>query len=323
MGLLGFLWGKPTPDQFAKKVISALRHRGETDSIEYEARAFTLRFRGIVMNLGNFYAEYCQIPWRQRRSALKHFVSTLDNEPSELSDNFDEVASSLLPRIRDPFYYEAIRLTGLIEGTDFPELKRLSISPFHEVEVVVDQEQASMSVRSEKFDAWGKTLEQVLSVARDNLWKRSNEPFVQLMPGLHASDWHDTYDAARMYLHDLVWQLPVKGNHVVMTPTRDHLLVAGTEDTAALTAMVELAKKILEEAPRPMHGRAVQLKGKEWITFMPEKSSPNFEAFRYLELISIANDYNEQKELLERLHEKDGTDVYVATASLLTKKNHW
>ena len=79
---------------------------------------------------------------------------------------------------------------------------------------------AVMSVSFDQLSDWGVTLDEALAIARENLWKMSNEPFSEVAPGVYFAEWGDAFDAARMFLHDLIWQLKVSGDHVVVIPAR-------------------------------------------------------------------------------------------------------
>jgi hypothetical protein len=98
------------------------------------------------------------------------------------------------------------------------------------------------------------------------------------------------------------------------------LIVAGSEDTPGLEAMVTLAKKAFEQ-PRTVSGVALRLAGDEWVSWMPEANHPLYEEFRALRIRSAGQDYAEQKELLDELHEKTGKDVCVASYSVMEHKD--
>ena len=97
------------------------------------------------------------------------------------------------------------------------------------------------------------------------------------------------------------------------------LIVAGSEDTPGLEAMVALTKKAFDK-PRMVSGVALRLKGEEWVSWMPEASHPLYDDFRALRIESYGHDYAEQKELLDELHEKTGEDVFVASYSVMQHK---
>ncbi len=101
-----------------------------------------------------------------------------------------------------------------------------------------------------------------------------------------------------------------------MTPQPNILLVAGSEDDAALLNMTEIAAVELQGA-RPMTGIASRLTGTQWSEWAPAPDRPVAAAFRRLARDAVARDYAEQKGLLEKLYEKTHVDLFVATAMLI------
>jgi len=56
----------------------------------------------------------------------------------------------------------------------------------------------------------------------------------------------------------------------------------------------------------------LRLDGDEWTPWMPPSSHPSYKEFQQLRLQSLGQDYAQQKGLLDKLHEKNGEDVFVA-----------
>ena len=54
--------------------------------------------------------------------------------------------------------------------------------------------------------------------------------------------------------------------------------------------------------------------------WLPDPEHSLYEEFRLLQIQSHGGDYSEQKELLDKLHEKNGEDVFVASFSGLQDK---
>ena len=79
-----------------------------------------------------------------------------------------------------------------------------------------------------------------------------------------------------------------------------------------LDVMASLANKGFDD-PRYLTCTALCLDGDEWVSWMPPKDHPHFAKFRLLEVKSMHGRYERQKELLDTLHEREGTDLFVAT----------
>jgi hypothetical protein len=134
--------------------------------------------------------------------------------------------------------------------------------------------------------------------------------------GVYLSATGDSYDASRLLIKDAIRRFRVKGDHIAMVPNRENLIVVGSEDVAGLAGMVKLAAKAMTE-PRPISGIALRLNGDDWVPWMPPPSHPSFSGFRQLQLQSLGQDYAHQKDILDKLHEKQGEDVFVATFSAI------
>ena len=153
----------------------------------------------------------------------------------------------------------------------------------------------------------------MLEVARHNL-VQTQFAFAGIGESVYASMTGDNYDASRLLLLDLIRKLEVQGDHIAMVPHRDSLLITGSDDLAGLGMMAKFAEDAFEH-PRFISCTALRLENDEWVSWMPPSDHPHFAKFRLLEVKSLYNDYAEQKKLLDALHEKEGTDVFVATYS--------
>jgi hypothetical protein len=170
------------------------------------------------------------------------------------------------------------------------------------------------------LDSWGVTFYEALENARDNL--RHVQPQIigpQEGPGTYVFTSNDGYDSSRLVLLDLVRQFEVNGDYIAMAPGREMLVVTGSEDEAGLEAMVALAKKAFDQ-PRTVSGAALRLEGDEWERWMPDKGHSQYAEFHGLWLRSQGQDYAEQKELLDKLHESRGEEIFVASYSVAQHK---
>ena len=103
-------------------------------------------------------------------------------------------------------------------------------------------------------------------------------------------------------LPELVPALSVKGRHVAMVPSRDVLLVTGSEDAEGLIAMAKFAQDVLQK-PR----RDVRLRVSAWGALGGVSASqPDHPAYSLLKLLAVrgrwSQYYQKQANTLNALH---------------------
>lgn len=319
MGLWRKVFGPADREGFARLMMAELRRRGAEGTVEFDPAEFKLSIgeKGGMLYLGNAYADYMHVPRKERKNVIQRYASVGLMSREDSDPGWDQAKQMLLPRIRERFYYEALKYHGPGKKEEDPS-QWLCYRPINEelnVELVLDYPDAIRSVNDKLMAKWAVSFEDAMAIAKDNLWKRSNEDFARVGPGLYCSKWSDTHDASRMFLHDLIWQLQVKGEHVVMIPNRNLLMVCGSEDQDGLEAMAKVADDVLNQ-PRPLSGTAFVLKGKNWEPFLPPRESKAYRIMRQAGRHGLALEYAEQKGFLEKIY---GEDAFVASFQVFQK----
>lgn len=314
----------PRPKRFARTMRRAAVRVAGDRPVRLDEAGFYIQIgpedSGLVVHLDNAYAEYVRSkPWR-RQAVVDHYVASIIVTPLTRKDRdltLDDALPNLLPRVRDNAWYFTTALLPLLHGGKEPmSLPRRRLNDHLSVELVIDFPTSVQMVSAPVLADWGKTLDDLLPHATDNLWKRSNERWEVLRPGLYRSPWRDTHDASRLFLHDLVWQLEVSGDHVACIPDRDTLLVTGLDDHEGLQAMSELALEFLK-GERYVTAVPFVLRGREWQALTLPQDHPCHEAVRRMHLASHVRACAGQKEILDRVHEKQSVDQFVASCELL------
>jgi hypothetical protein len=313
--------GKPTPRKFAELMSQALRAAGEKGSIEFDEANFKLALPGgEFFFLGNAFAEYCAAPRAQRSQVLARFVRTFA-ERSDFPTSFDEAAPNLLPRIRERPYFDFTRLQLELQGLTPGDARPYELVGEHLAEsLVFDRPTSIAEIPPSTLETWGTAYYLARERALENLEARSTEPFERVAPGVFVSPWHDNHDPSRILLLEKVRELPLEGDPVALPVHRDLLVLAGSEDVGGLESVARLLDT-QREAPRLMTLVPVRLEGDEWTTWLPQGSSPGEKRLRRLALESALRDAAEQKRLLDKLHERRGQDVFVASLTGIEPAN--
>jgi hypothetical protein len=315
MGLLDFLWGPPGRDKFARLVMEALRKRGEVRELSYDAGRFRIAVAGgSFMNLTNGYQEYCAADKGKRGEVLKRFLSAWSApERTRLPEAFEDVHPDLLPVVRSRFYYAAADLQGRAQGGQGMDIPQQLLGDHLCVSLVYDLPTAMRSISQDDLDHWQVTFYEALEASRRNLEQMGPTAFVAIPEKrIYISANHDNYDASRLLILDLIRRLEVRGDPVVLVPNRDTLIVTGTEEDDGLTFLASAAEKSFQE-PRPISAIPLVLRDDEWQTWQPAWDSPLAPAFRALRLRSLGAEYNDQKDLLDDLHQHEQKDLFVAS----------
>ena len=300
-------------DSFAETMMHAIRTTGETTAIRYESDKFRIVTDEInhFLNLGNAYHEFCSVPAEKRDNVIRRFVRTWFSHYKDVPKDFEDASPDLLPAIRNRSYYELTTLHLRVQGMNALPFPLQIVGEHFAAGLVYDLPEAIHLIQPNTLTEWNVTFAQALEIAIKNLAEISQNDLDELTPGVWGSPWHDNHDASRLLLPDLIRRHRVKGDPVVMVPNRDTLLLTGSEDVDGLRAVLSLTNEALE-SPRPFNGIAVRLNGEDWVPFLPSPDHPEFGAFQLLWVQSLAQDYDEQKGLLQTLYEKAGDDVFIA-----------
>ena len=311
---------KPTKDEFAKLMTDRIRQTGEKGKIVYEPEEFRLRGEGktyAAMFLANAYQEYCAADVDSREYVVKHYVRNWFAASKEMPEEFEDVKPDLLPVVRSRAHFE-------LNSLEFESGSTLNwpyevLGEHFGIGIVYDLPESMRSIPQASLDAWGVTFYEALEAAMENLLSLDAK-FVgpQSGKGVYLSATCDNYDASRLLMKDAIRHFQVAGDHIAMIPNRENLIVVGLEDVQGLAGMAKLAAKAMKE-PRPISGIALRLDGDEWTPWLPPLFHPCYKDFRELQLQSLGQDYASQKDMLDKLHAKNGEEVFVANFSAIKR----
>ncbi|KJV31316.1 hypothetical protein [Luteibacter yeojuensis] len=318
MGLLDLFKRKLTHDDFAAMVIRRAREKGNPRKADYDAPGFCIAFeladgRPFTMNLHNAYRDTLAVAPGKRNAVIDTYLASLLEAPREESP--EETIASLMPTIRDTamFAWGALqgRLAGFPAGDNDTCLREfvgdLSVA------LVVDSEHATRSANRATLEKCGLGLDAAFAQALANLRERTDDAGMQRHGNVWTSSWHDVFDASRLLLTDMIHRLPVRGAPVAAIPTRNHLFVTGSLDDEGIAAMASVAADVLENDTRPLSEQLLVLRDGTWYPYegaLPSATAARLTMARYKRLDGIHAD---QKALLEKIHEKEGEDVFVAS----------
>ena len=106
------------------------------------------------------------------------------------------------------------------------------------VGLVYDFPESMSLIQQCHLDAWDVSFDEAMHAACDNLLQITDKFLTSEDAGVYVSVRHDSYDAARFILTDLLGEFDVEDDLVAMVPNRNTLIVTGTDDAEGLVTMV-------------------------------------------------------------------------------------
>jgi len=274
--------------------------------------------------LSNVYSNYCSAPRIQRSSVLAEFVSAAAAMPTlpDIPAEFAAAKPGLMPAIRDAAYFS---IFGLLQRRNGRPERALEVvtKPLVGglvVDLVYDTERNITSINRDQLEQWGVSLEQAFAAAKDNLWDRTDPERMAGRGGVYWSQWSDSYDSSRILLPELIYRLAVDGDPVAFVPNRNELWVTGTNNSAGLAVILKEGLDGHFKRGHPLSPELYVLADGKWQVYVPEEPALR-ELWRTLKIRREALDYAQQQELLNAIHEQDGTDIFVASYKVCERKD--
>lgn len=317
MSLFDFFRRPPTPAKYAQLLIKQLAIHQPGEPVRYDEAGFRLLVGangGHVINLHNLYGEYCAASKADRVLQLERTVASM--QPSGIPASFAEARAHLMPALRGCGMMEYLRL--MEHGRDPGTPSGFLVLPFSRdaaLMLVYDGDDAMQSFGADQLVRWGVGQDEALAAAMDNLRDATVDRFTQVAPGVHAGDWGDAYDSSRLLLPDLAHRT-AGANPLAMIPNRGTLLLASGNDVEGVRAMVALAQRIADEDARPVSALLYRFVDGRPVEHLPEDAQVRG-ALARLDRQYRHGDYAAQKETMDELHEKDGSDIFVATYKVM------
>ena len=305
---------KPSQGEFAEIVIKAFAESG-VSGVEYRDADFALKVPGrdATIFLHNSYSNYCMVPRSGRKEIVSKLVASFGSTP-EIPADFASARAGLMPVIRDAAYYSLTELLTRKDASADPGLE-WQCKPFASgllAGLAYDGEHSITSVNRKTLEGWGVGMDQAFAAAKDNLWEKTDPNRFVGQGGLYWAEWGDSYDSSRMLLTELIYRLSVDGDPVAFVPNRDVLLITGKNNVAGLRVMLKTGSESHFKQGHPVSPNLYVLVDGAWNLYMPDE--PELRAMCVVnKRHRDALDYQQQKQLLDKFHERSGDDCFVAS----------
>jgi hypothetical protein len=317
MSLRTLLGLPPTRASFARELIDQARRAGNPDWSYDATEGVLINGRNTTqrVNLANIFLEYSGARRTLRPGLMQKYLALL-SKSAEVPKLWTLAASGIYPALRSRYG----TMTAEIDNRDSAEPFPLQVrQPWVEDVVMVllyDFGQHMSYVPEHIADIWGVPREEIWARALSNLRSLARPRWDPADAGVFRIVSEVAYEETFLLVDEVVGALPVAGRPVFTIPNRGVLLAADSTELAAVHALVAQSRQQMENSPWPLSGWLIERTPTGWGHYgPPDELAAAAHSFRTLDL---ARTYHDQKAALDKLHERTGTDVFVATFTIRT-----
>jgi hypothetical protein len=316
MGIFDLFSSKLTQNKFAKIFAESARKQGFSTPMVYQEEEFQMVIGSDgkrVFNLVNAYRDYGNVPKAERHAVLKRYTASLDLPTIPL--DFQIAKNNLMPSVKCRAQGEYVRRTSQLSNsnTQYTELS----TPLGDDAVIMlayDGEETLSVVVQSQLDDWGVTFEVAMETAIANLRDRTIDTFINLGDGVMLGQWNDAYDSSRILLQDVIYRAG-GGDPVVMIPTRGRFLVGPSQSVAAQLKMIDFSLNSLQQDGRPVSAGMYKISDGLIVQYVPQHAEV-VALLDQLKKMHLLDEYGSQKNMLEKIHENEEEEIFVATFNL-------
>ncbi len=183
------------------------------------------------------------------------------------------------------------------------------------VVIGIDRPHSLTMVSASTLADWGRTFDECLELAVDNLGKAEPIRFEAHDLGFHFAVCDDRNPAARLLTPEVFAALPLRGEPVVVAAARMAVVVAGSEDAGALAGIATFVPGYLRDETRPLSYAPMVFRDGQWRDF---EASPLHPAIADLHTLQRLFDYDDQRPLKQNWLDEEERPEDVAGLTVLT-----
>lgn len=283
---------KIDPEGFVRELFAALRDAGVEGPYTFDTTTgiFGDPVRG-QLDVKPLYLSLGGLKKWQRDGALKKVATYYVERPSMPADwgyARPRLVLTLLPRMAEEAYN--------LEHREKPDPLPLSrITPHLAFGLGFPISLGTLNVSVAHVETWGVTIDDAFKAAAANLEKRSNRPWAAAnqFPGVFGSTYQDGFDGCRLFFPLRFMSAPLRGKPVVVLPTPNRMLFAGSDDEQGLVNLARLARTYVEKREGTLCLRPMRVgdDGESWVDWLPPRTHPARAGLRWLEAHQEAMDY--------------------------------
>ena len=227
--------------------------------------------------------------------------------------NFDAAKGQLRPIVRGRWHLEDIRLRHQLEGLEF-RADRVSVPLCHDTVLMLgyDRPELIQNVLESELDSWGVSFADAVKQSIQNLRAVTTPRFSDLQCGVRIGTWGDGNDISRILLPEVVRASGIEGDVVMMMPSRRAgLLLAPARSADAQRWMLGYARQIIADEGGIVSTSMFCYQDRR-VAVHPPGHPVLATKSEDLQKIACGALYQEQKTLLDALHQRQRRDIFVA-----------
>ncbi len=330
MGLLDRLFGRaPTMDKLVRDMARRLQARGAEDvRARPERGEIAYRLYGDTRNmfLANLLHDLQHGARAERPALIERFLESGLAPADAIPRRYEDAKARLMPIVRCRADIGLAALTQATAGDgdgDESEPPSSAQRPASQplvgdlvVALVCDLPTAMVYVNEQTLAEWEVGFGQALDDALQNLrglpeqggWK-------QLGDGVWSGEWGDSYDSSRLLLPDLIHRVGVR-DPVAVVPFRNALMLTGADNADGIVRMAKVIADAAGDNQRWLSFQLLRLQDTRWVAHAPLVAA---DAWHELRLRDASRNDEQQKQLLDALHERRKVDLWVASSQMLSR----
>ncbi|MCY1018868.1 DUF1444 family protein [Pyxidicoccus sp. MSG2] len=308
-----------------KQVEALLRAEPKVEKVERHPDSYGLQFtrdgrQGSVF-LDNLFADTREVPPEARSQLIQRFLRSLwQDGPDSLP--WEEVRQRLLPVLRSATF----GMSQLAQLESDRELVGRRTLPFLRELLVVDMPESAMFVQRRHLQEWGADAEAAFAAAHENLaglpldgvelYDREPSPIWSVDSG-------DTYETSRLLHPGFLASFTgrVEGRPIAILPERSTVLIAGDANPATVARLCESGEREYEAASRRLTPALYTVdEAGRVVPYLRPGNDALAQRVRLAHVRLALSEYAAQKESLDKLHEANSVDVFVASLSAVARK---
>ncbi len=298
---------------FGNAVVQRLKDKLWPGDIKFSIDNFsiTLGDTGEVLYLDNSYSDWVsQSDEAGRNAVIDRLVQVaFASKAAEKTKHFADAAPNILPAIRSRQYIENVWMYDGAGPADGFSVASRPLCDWLTVIITINAETSIATISDKQLTEWGKSFDEVMTVAMANLERQKTQAFELQDGGFYLLATGDFYDPSVLLLPAKISALPVKGSPVAIAVTRSCVVVAGSDDVPALQQMATFAEAAYTNDPRAISCLPLSLKDGKWVQYIPDRST--YPMIHRLRSLTFLRDYRAQLDILNDYNKKIDRGVYV------------